>query len=224
MGLYGFIILANSDPFFIPCFLKAFSIFSSVASDSSLLLTMPLGVFDFACGQARLLRLWNFSLFSRFSACFLVSTSTSRFPVRNFFIFLGLKLLDIIFSIRKGDIWSNFISCSDSIMMNLGKSLSVSESESVKYLLDFLKEAMIVVYFPLVLCSTTHHRVQLALGISQWGKPFCLAEMGIHYQYTHIKGKILSLCKFLGFILYNLTVVSTLLSSQLTLCLTFLHL
>ena len=53
-------------------------------------------------------------------------------------------------------------------MMNLGKSLSVSESESDKYLLDFLKEeAMIGVYFSLILCSTTHRGVQLVLGISR---------------------------------------------------------
>ena len=66
-------------------------------------------------------------------------------------------------------------------MMNLGKSLSVSESESDKYLLDFLKEkAMIGIYFSLALCSTTHHGVQLVLGISQGGNPFALAETGIH--------------------------------------------
>ena len=80
-------------------------------------------------------------------------------------------------------------------MMNLGKSLSVSESESDKYLLDFLKEkAMIGVYFSLVLCSTTNCRVKLVLGISQRGNPFALAETGIHYQYTRIKSGILSLC------------------------------
>ena len=35
---------------FIPCFLKVVSISSGVASDSSLLLTMPLEVFDLVCG------------------------------------------------------------------------------------------------------------------------------------------------------------------------------
>ena len=66
-------------------------------------------------------------------------------------------------------------------MMNLRKSLSVSESESDKYLLDFLKEeAMIGVCFSLVLCSTTYRRVQLVLGISQVGNPFALAETEIH--------------------------------------------
>ena len=80
-------------------------------------------------------------------------------------------------------------------MMNLGKSFSVSESESDKYLLDFLKEeAMIGVCFSLVLCSTIHCRVQLVLGISQGGNPFALAETGIHYQYTCIKSEIPSFC------------------------------
>ena len=102
--------------------------------------------------------------------------------------------------------------------MNLGKSLSVSEPESGKYLLDFLKEeAMNGVYFSLVLCSTIHYEVQLVLGISQGGNPFALTETGIHYQYTHIKSKILSLCRFLVLMPYNLTVVKTLLSTQLTL-------
>ena len=79
--------------------------------------------------------------------------------------------------------------------MNLGKSLSVSESESDKYLLDFLKEeVMIGVCFSLVLCPTTHHEVQFVLGIRQGGNPFALAETGIHYQYTHIKSEIPSLC------------------------------
>ena len=52
MGLYGFIILTYSDPsvFFYSVFLKTISISSGVASDSSLLLTTPLEVFNFACG------------------------------------------------------------------------------------------------------------------------------------------------------------------------------
>ena len=103
-------------------------------------------------------------------------------------------------------------------MMNLGKSLSLSESESDKYLLDFLKEeAMIGVYFSSVLCSTNHRGVQLLLGISQGGNPFALAETGIRYQYTRIKSEIPSLCQFLVLVPENLTVVKTLLSIQLTL-------
>ena len=176
---------------FIPFIFKAFWISSGVASESSLLLTTPFEVFNLACGLAQHLRLWNFSIFNRFSACFLLSTSTSRFPVRSFCTVFGLDLLDIIFSIKKGDSWSNFVSCNDSIMMNLGKSLSVSDSESDKYLLDFLKEeAMIGVCFSLVHRSTTHREVQLLLGISQGGNLFAMAERGIHYQYTRIKSEI----------------------------------
>ena len=64
-------------------------------------------------------------------------------------------------------------------MINFGKSLSVSELELDKYLLDFLKEeAMNGVYFSLVLSSIIHHSVQL---VSQGGKPFAVAEMGIHH-------------------------------------------
>ena len=97
-----------------------------------------------------------------------------------------MDLLHIIFSIKKGYSRSNFVSCNDSIMINLGKSFSVSESESDKYLLDFLKEeAMIGVCFSLV---------QLVLGISQEGNPFARAETGIHYQYTRIKSEIPSIC------------------------------
>ena len=158
------------------------------------------------CGLARHLRLWNFSIFIRFSACFLVSTSTSRFPFRNFFTFFSFDQLDIIFLIRKGDSWSNFIYCSYSIMMNLRKSLSVFESESDKCLLDFW---IICVYFSLLLCSTTHHGVQLVLGISQGRNPLTLVEVGIHYQYTHIKSEILSLYQFLVLMLHYLTEVKT---------------
>ena len=85
--------------------------------------------------------------------------------------------------------------------MNLVNSVSFSESESDKYLFDFLKEeAIISVYFSLVPCSTMHHGVQLMLGMNQGGNPFALAEMGIQYQYTQAKGKIQSLCQMLGFI------------------------
>ena len=73
-------------------------------------------------------------------------------------------------------------------MMNLGKSLFVSESD--KYLLDFLKEAMIGICFSFVLCSITYRGVQGGGG----GNPFALDETGIHYQYTRIKSEIQSLC------------------------------
>ena len=50
----------------------------------------------------------SWSNFSGFQHVFLLSTSTSRFPVQNFSTVFGLDLLDIIFSIKKGDSWSNF--------------------------------------------------------------------------------------------------------------------
>ena len=51
----------------------------------------------------------------------------------------------------------------ESMIMNLGKGDSVSLSDSFKLYLNFLfeKEAISVIYFSLVQCSTTHHGVQL---------------------------------------------------------------
>ena len=68
----------------------------------------------------------------------------------------------------------------DSITMNLGKSAtSFSESDSEKFRLDFLfEDAIYAVYFSLALRSTTHHRVQLVLGMNEGGNPFTLAETG----------------------------------------------
>ena len=88
----------------------------------------------------------------------------------------------------------------DSMIMNQGK-VAYEEYHSFKLCLNFLFEkAMFVICFSLVLCSTTHHRVQLEKGMNKRGNPFALAEMAIQYQYTHIKSKILSLCQILVFI------------------------
>ena len=54
-----------------------------------------------------------------------------------------------------------------------------SESVSDRFRLD-------AVYFLLALCTTTHHRVQLALRIYQGGNPFTLVETGIYDQYTRV--------------------------------------
>ena len=59
----------------------------------------------------------------------------------------------------------------DSMTMNLGKSAaSFSKSDSDRFCLVFLfEDAIYAVYFLLALCSTTHHGVQLVLGIySPW--------------------------------------------------------
>ena len=52
--------------------------------------------------------------------------------------------------------------------------------------------------FLLVLCSPTHHEVQLMLGINQvgGGNPYALAETEIQYQYN-AKCMILSLSQIL---------------------------
>ena len=68
---------------------------------------------------------------------------------------------------------------------------------SVDLIIIFEKEARSAYYSLLVWCSTTHHGVQLMLGINQGGNQFTLAEMGIQYQYTHAKSMILSLCQIL---------------------------
>ena len=72
-----------------------------------------------------------------------------------------------------------------SITMNLGKGDSALLSEEFnteKFHLNFLFEkAIYIICFSLVLCSTTHHRVQLVLGMFQGGNPFALVETGIHY-------------------------------------------
>ena len=116
----------------------------------------------------------------------------------NFLAVIGVKFVDITFSIMKSD-KSVIGALLDSIIMKLGKSASVSlseESNSFQLRLSFLfeKEAMSVIYFSLVLCSITHHGVQLEKAMNQGGNPFTLAETGIQYQYTRIKSKISNLC------------------------------
>ena len=85
--------------------------------------------------------------------------------------------------------------------MNLEKlaTPSLFESVSVRVRFSFFDEekAMIANCYSLVLCSTTHHGVQLKKGMNQGGDPFALAEIGIQYQNTHAKSMILSLCQIL---------------------------
>ena len=103
------------------------------------------------------------------SACLRLSTSTSKLP---FFVFLtvfGVALVEITFSMRKGENLVRPTSSKDSITMNLGKSIaSFSESDSDRFHLVFLFEDTIdAVYFLLALHSTTHLGVQLVLGMNQ---------------------------------------------------------
>ena len=87
--------------------------------------------------------------------------------------------------------------------MNLGK-LATPSSKKLKRTLtetesDYEEKAMIGNCCSLVLCSTSHHGLQLEKGMNQGGNPFALAETGIQNQYTHAKGMILSLCQIMLF-------------------------
>ena len=115
-----------------------------------------------------------------FSTCLRLSTSTSKLPFLVFLTFFGLALVDITFSIRKGENLARHTASKDSITMNLGKSAaSLSESDSERFHLVFLfEDAIYAVYFSLALRSSTHLGVQLVLGINQGGNPFALVEMG----------------------------------------------
>ena len=115
-----------------------------------------------------------------FSACLRLSTSTSKLPFLIFLTVFGLALVDITFSIRKGENLARHTPSKDSITMNLGKSAaSFSESDSQRFRLGFLfEDAISAVYFSLTLRSSTHHGIQLVLGINQGGNPFALVETG----------------------------------------------
>ena len=129
-----------------------------------------------------------------FFAILRLSTSTSKLP----FLVFGLGLADITFSMKKDENLAKQTSSKDSITMNLGKSAaSFSESDSDKFRLDFLfEDAIYAVYFSLALRATTHHGVQLVLGINLGGNPFDLVETGIRDQYTRVEGRLPSRCQF----------------------------
>ena len=124
-----------------------------------------------------------------------LSTATSKLAFFVFFTVFGLALVEITFSVRKGEnlAWQT---SKDSITMNLGKSAaSFSESDSDRFRLVFLfEDAIYAVSFLLALLSTTHLGVQLVLGMNQGGNPFVLVEMGIRNQYTQVEGRFLSYC------------------------------
>ena len=122
-----------------PCFPRADAISSSVANANSLLLITPLEVFSFSCGYALHLVVWNVFIFNMFSACIRLFTSTSKLPFLVFLTVFGLALVDITFSMRKGENLAKHTSSKDSITINLGKSAaSFSESDSERFRLFFL--------------------------------------------------------------------------------------
>ena len=113
-------------------------------------------------------------------------------------MFFRVVFVEITFSMRKGENLAWWISFKDLITMNLGKSAaSFYESDSNRVCLVFnLKMLIYAIYFSLVLCSTTHHKVQLVLGMYQGGNPFALIETGIYDQYTWTEGRFSSLYQF----------------------------
>ena len=124
---------------------------------------------------------WSFETFKKmFSACLRLSTTTSKLTFLVLLTFFGLALVNITFSMRKGENLARHTSSKDSITMNLEKSAaSFSKSDSERFRLDFLfEDAIYAVYFSLTLRSTTHHGVQLVLGMNQVGNPFTLVETG----------------------------------------------
>ena len=66
----------------------------------------------------------------------------------------------------------------DSVIMNLGKLVtpSLSDSVSVRVRFSFFHEekAMIGNCYSLILCSATHHGVKIENGMNQRGNPFTL--------------------------------------------------
>ena len=118
-----------------------------------------------------------------FSACLWQSTLTV----------FRVALVQITFSMRKGENLVRVTPSKDSITMNLGKFAALFRLVSFSYLFE---DAIYAVYFLLALHSATHHRVQLMLGIKQEGNPFTLIEMGICNHYIWVEGKFLNRCQF----------------------------
>ena len=184
MGLYGLIISANSDHsvFFYSLFFKSHFDFFLV-----IVLYFLQRLWRYLILRVDRNGIWDYEI-SPFlvgfrHVGFLISTSISKFPFRNFFTFFGLDLLDIIFSIRKGDSWSNFISCSDS-MMNLGKSLSVSDSESDK-LWHYELDICTYMYTHVCVCTHTSVRVCVCMCVYVCVRPRPRAPART-CTYTHI--------------------------------------
>ena len=161
-----------------------------------LLLITPL---DYGVSHASRLCILSYERFLSlmFSVCLWVYPSASKLPFLVFLTVFGLAIVEITFSMRKGENLIRQTSSKDSITMNLGKSTaSFSESDSVRFLLDFLFEDVIYAeYFSLALLSTIYHEVQLVLGMNQRGNPFALVETVICNHYIRVEGRFPSRCQ-----------------------------
>ena len=77
-------------------------------------------------------------IFNMLSACLQLSTLTSKFPFLVFLTVFRVALVEITFSVRKGENLACQTSSKDSITMNLGKSAaSFSKSDSDRFHLSF---------------------------------------------------------------------------------------
>ena len=133
-----------------------------------------------------------------FSATLRLSNLTSKLPFLVFLTVFGVALVEITFSMRKGKNLASQTSSKDSITMNLGKSaasFSLFDSDRFR-LVSLFEDAIYAVYFSLALRSTTHHGVQLVLGMNQGENPFAFVETGIRDQYTRVEGRFSRRCRF----------------------------
>ena len=171
------------------------AVISEIAKANSLLLITPLEVFSLSWGYALHLVVWKLFILRMFLTCLQLFTSTSKFPFCVFSTFWGVTFVAITFSIKEEENMARHTSSKDSMTMNLGKSAaSFSKSDSDKFILFYflLEDAISDVHFLLGLCSTTHHGVQLVLGMNQGGNPFTLVETEIHNQYIQAESKFSS--------------------------------
>ena len=106
------------DPLFFP----GLSISPSVANANSLALVTPLEVLSFLGGLALHLVVWKSLIFNMFSACLLLSTLSRKLLFLVFLTFFSVALVEITFSMRKGENLVRQTSTKDSITMNLEKS------------------------------------------------------------------------------------------------------
>ena len=115
------------------------------------------------------------------SACLRLSTSASKFSFLVFLKVLGVALVKISFSIMKDENLAKQISTKYVMSMYLGMSAaSFSESDSDRFrFFPLFEDAIEAVYFSLTLYSTTHHGIQLVLGMNQVvGEFFCFGWDG----------------------------------------------
>ena len=130
-----------------------------------------------------------------FSACLWLSTLTSKLPFLVFLTVFGLALVDITFSMRKGENLARQTSSKDSITMNLGKSaVSFSMSDSEKFRLNFLfEDAIYAVYFSLALRSTTESNLcwEWTKGVThspwlRWGYVTSILKLRVGFRDVQI--------------------------------------